>query len=139
MVLFLKGEEIMKKISRFMICDDYFDKRFANETGTVISFNSDGFHIDEVLFDDTSIHDIYVNEGKNQFEATDLLPSHQKGNRDVEFENKVKEALVSLLERGVLEISSNLNSDYDGKIIESKVLMDGNEVYLKEERISINF
>lgn len=129
----------MEKISRFIVIEHYHDKRFANETGVVLSWDADGYHTDEVLFDDCGRQHIYESEGKRVFEAIELLPSNQSDNRDEEFEEKLKEALISLLERGGLEISSDLDSDYDGKIIKTKVLVDGKEIYSKEERISSNF
>lgn len=128
----------MKVGSRFIVSEHYHDERYVNQTGMIIRFADDGYHVSEVSFDDLTVQMSYKEEDI-KFEIIELVPSYQKGNRDIEFEDKLKEALVSLLERGALEISSNLESDHDGKIIKSKVLVDGKEVYSKEERININF
>lgn len=124
--------------SRFIVSEHYHDERYTNQTGMIIRFADDGYHVSEVSFDNLMLQMGYKEED-TQFEIVELLPSHQKGNRDREFEDKLKGALISLLERGVLEISSNLSSDYDGKLIETKVLVDGKEVYSKKRNIFINF
>lgn len=128
----------MKVGSRFIVSKYFHDARFANQTGVLISITEDGYHVSEVSFDNIRIRLLYE-EGNVEFDIDDLIPSNQTGNRDIEFEDKLKESLVSLLERGALEISSSINTDYDGKLIETKIVLDGKEVYIKEERIFISF
>lgn len=128
----------MKVGSRFIVSKHYHDERYANQTGMIVKFADDGFRVDEVSFDNLMLQMTYKEEDV-QFDTTELMPSHQKGNRDREFEDKLKEAIISLFERGELKVSTNLSSDYDGKLIETKVVIDGEEVYSKEERVSITF
>jgi len=119
----------MKVGSRFIVDGDYYYGSLAGETGVVIEMEENEYYIKEVLFDNPIKQELYIEQGERCIDPIWLISSNQKGMSDIEFEDKLKEALISLLERGEVEIHSDLEDDYGRKIITTRVIIDDKEIY----------
>lgn len=124
------------KLNRFMVEMDYHEEYLRGQVGNVVSIHEDEYHISEAKFDDEYVNERFMNS-KEMIDKIYLTPSNQSTDRDIEFELKVKNALVSLLERKVIEVSGDILDGYDGKILETSVLVDGKTVYADRNWINM--
>ena len=56
-----------------------------------------------------------------------------------DFEDLVRKVIKEMFEQEEIEIITGIKEDYDGKVIETIVKMDGKEVFKSEESIRIRF
>lgn len=52
-----------------------------------------------------------------------------------DFEDLVRRVIKEMFLQDEIEIITDIKEDYDGKIIETVVKMDGKEVFINEERL----